>query len=245
MSINRIAITIPGSSSSAAGQRDEEIGRLAGLGITFDFYRYQDTRSGLGMWGYYAYGYAFNSGICTVATVTCAGMATPPTGSDQVAMADPGPGATYTWNGIGAPQSIMTEDDSNAAAAPGQNSYSSASNRAAGVPPQDNNYWTWRIAANSGSAPADFTAAITEINARFSAANSQYFKYVDAVSGAWAVYAVWTYFATNANAPVRIVLTCSGSPNPPTGSSLPAVAMPAFTQTFVTLHCPLSYGPGR
>jgi hypothetical protein len=44
---------------------------------------------------------------------------------------------------------------------------------------------------------------------------------------------------------VRIVLTCSGSPNPPTGSSMPAVALPAFTQTFVTLHCPLQYGPGR
>jgi hypothetical protein len=26
---------------------------------------------------------------------------------------------------------------------------------------------------------------------------------------------------------------------------MPAVALPAFTQTFVTLHCPLMYGPGR
>jgi hypothetical protein len=230
MSINRIAITIPGSSSSAAGQRDEEIARLQTIGITFDFYRYQDVRSGLGMWGYYAYGYAFVDGICTVATVTCTGMSNPPTGSDQVAASDPGPGTTFTWNGIGAPHRVMTSDGSNGGGS---------------APSQNNNHWIWRIAANSGSAAADFTAAITEINARFSAANSQYFKYVDAVSGAWAVYAIWTYFTTAANAPVRIVLTCSGTPNPPTGSPQPAVALPAFTQTFVTLHCPLNYGPGR
>jgi hypothetical protein len=49
MSINRVNITIPGSSSTAGAQRDEAVTKLIAAGMTQnDCYRYTDTRSGLG-----------------------------------------------------------------------------------------------------------------------------------------------------------------------------------------------------
>lgn len=231
--LNRINITIPGSSATAAFQRDYTIGSLVAIGITrFDLYRYIDTRSGNGAWGYYAYGYALISGIITIATVACKGMSNPPSGSNIAAMPDPGVGTTYAWTTVmGAPHNISTSDMGNAPGSSGSPA------------PQQNNYlWVWEIPAKSPTAPADFTAAVTKMT-NLTGANLTYYKYVDSVSGAWAVYAVGLY--GGAGTPLCTLVVCQGTPNPPTGSTVPAVSLPAFTQAFTLIGAPLAITPGR
>lgn len=238
--LNRIAITIPGSSSLAQAERDQAITQLKAMGITlWDYYHYTDA-SPLDCWGYYAIGVDYTDGIMVVATVTCTGMAHPPSGSNLVAMADPGLGVLYPWASLGAPCSIRTSGDSRGGTAPTQNS----------------GYNVWTIPANSSTAATDFTAAIAAVNANLSSfVAAKYFKYVDSVSGAWQVSAIWfapgySWFAAGAavaspNDNIFYMVTCSGTPNPPTGSQQPAVTIPAFTQTFTTLTGPLSFGPMR
>jgi hypothetical protein len=241
--LNRINIVIPASSSTAAAQRDESITKLiAVLGATtqFDLYKYADTNSGLGIWGYYAIGYGYVGGTVVIATVTCTGMWFPPSGSNLAATSDPGPGALYTWTAIGAPHSISTPLGGGGS-----------------VPQGNNNYYVWNIPGNSTTAVADFTAAVTAVNSSVPGTTvRQGFKYVDSVSGAWQVW--WICFGAGsaeyaassatilANNNILYMVTCAGTPHPPTGSSQPAIAlMPAFTQIFTTLSAPLSFGPQR
>jgi hypothetical protein len=231
--LNRIDIVIPGSSSTAAAQRDQAVTRLIGLGgIGFNFYHYSDINSGNGGWGYWAHGYGYADGVVTFATVTCTGMAVPPSGSDLVAMPDPGPGTLYTWSPCGAALSIKTGGGVLGSGSPGGS-----------APPQNNNYWVWNIAARSSTVVTDFTNAINKF-AQLSN-NFNYYKYVDSVSGAWAVYALTEQNNAAGGPPFYFMVTCNGTPKPPTGSLAPAVALPAFTQSFTLISCPLMFGPKR
>jgi hypothetical protein len=247
--MGRINIVVPGSSATAATERDLQIGTLAAItGFSnTSKWRYIDSASGLGMWGYYAILYGYSNGALTVGTVTCTGMAHPPSGSDLIAMPDPGPGTTYTWSPIGAPFSISTSSDrgGGGGAAPNQNS----------------GYNVWRIAGNASNAPADFTAAVAAVTTVLTGlvpAAPHYFKFIDGVSGIWQVSAIW--FApgyawynpsssnvnlTAPNSNIFYVVTCSGTANPPTGSSQPPLLVPSFTQTFTALTSPLNFGPQR
>jgi hypothetical protein len=237
--LNRISIVVPGSSSGAAAERDGHIHTFTLLGIsTWLTMRYLDTNSGLGAWGYYAVGYGITNGIVTVASVTCTGMATPPSGSNLVAMADPGVGTLYTWTAMGAPFGIRTSGDGSGGS----------------IPQGNNNYYVWNIPGNSTTAVAYFTEAISVVSGQMPPNITQHnYKYVDAVSGAWQVWAIWvapglatTAAATSvANSNILYIVTCSGTPHPPTGSSAPAVTLPAFTQTFVLLPAPVNFGPMR
>ena len=199
--LNRINVVVPGSSSNAASERDVHISRLTVMGISDWWnYRYVDT-SPLGIWGYYAFGYDYVDGIVTVATVTCTGMAHPPSGSNLVAMPDPGPG-TNTWASTFAPFSIST---------------SSGDGRGGGGtrPSQNNNLWTWPIPGNSPTVVADFTAAISKMTTLITAGTVNYYKYVDSVSGAWSVYAVGLNVdqvgSTGLPTPICTMVTCSGT----------------------------------
>jgi hypothetical protein len=238
--LNRIAVTIPANSEFAAIERDAAITNLTAMGITnWQHYHYSDT-SPLGLWEYFAFGTLLSSnGIVTVATVTCSGAAHPPSGSNITANPDPGIGSVYVWAVLGYPFRLST---------------SGVGGGGGTAPAQNSNGYVWNIAGNSSAAAADFTAAIAAVNANMpSFIINHFFKYVDSVSGAWQVSAVWFAPGTSnpaatvaiPNSTVMYMVICSGSPNPPLGSQAPAVALPAFTQTFVTLTAPLSFGPMR
>lgn len=244
--LNRINISIPGSSATAAAQRDEAIARfVAVFGANYDLYHYGDTNSGMGTWIYYGIGYGFSGGIMTVWTVLCTGMISPPSGSDIAAMADPGAGV-YPWTAMGSPPSIRT----------------SGGGGGGFVPAGNNNYYVWNIPGNSSTAVADFTAAVNAVSTALtgpgisSTVTSKYFKYVDAVSGAWQVSFIvfgpgvgfWGTTSTDSVFPnnnILYVVTCAGTPHPPTGSQSPAVTIPAFTQTFTSISGRLNFGPMR
>jgi hypothetical protein len=241
--LNRINIVIPGNSSTAAAQRDNAITDLltpTGMISVSSFWRYNDLNSGWGIWGYYSYHYGYSSGIATIATVTCKGMAHPPSGSDTVGLADPGPGVLYTWSAVGWPHGLSTPMGSGGGS----------------VPQGNNNYYVWNIPGNSSTAAADFTVAYNAVTAAMPiVASSKLLKYVDSVSGAWQVWFIVfeagqaLYGATSPNtlpnSNILYVVTCHGTPNPPTGSPIPAVTTPLFTQTFTTITAPLSFGPMR
>jgi len=245
-SINRLNVVIP--PTAAVSDRDETISKIAlALGNPpADSWRYVDS-SPLGMWGYLWVTYVYNaSGIFTVATVSCSGVAHPNSGSNTVPVADPGPGTAYTWTTVGAFPSIMT------------------SGMGGGSPPAgNNNYYVWNIPGNSPSAASDFTAADEAIGAALGSqiisgvVVRRYYLYIDSVSGAWQFSGVYfgagslgfgSSSAANILAANNImyVITCSGTPHPPTGSLAPATILPTFTQTpYRTLGGPLNFGPMR
>lgn len=227
---NRISINIPGSSATAAAERDEAITKLKALGIVFDLYHYSDINSGNGIWGYYAVAYDYVDGLYSIAAVTCTGMTHPPSGSDLVAMPDPGPGA-FVWASLGAPFSVKMSGDGSDDIV---------------IPPQNPNYWVWPIAANAPTVVTDWNNAIQKCSQV--ANNFNYYKYVDATSGAWAVYAITEENNAAGGPPIFLMVTCAGTPHPPTGSMAPAVPMPAFTVpagSFIPISCPLIFGPKR
>lgn len=246
--INRISIVVPsGSSAQLALVRDEKISKLSlSLGEPpGDLWHYVDN-SPLGMWAYQYETFVFSNGILTVGTVSCSGMAHPPSGSNLLAVADPGAGSN-TWTVVGALPIIRTSGDQGSVSPPAGN----------------NNYYVWPVSGNSPTVVADFTAAVGAIaaalagpiNGNFVAV--RYFKYVDSVSGAWQFSAA--FFGPGATvsgntgsvtvSPTSNILyavTCAGTPNPPAGSSSPAVACPSFAQTpIVTIGSPLNFGPQR
>jgi hypothetical protein len=231
--INRIDIPISGTSSTAASQRDQALTILIGLGnIGFDNYHYTDTNSGNGHWGYYAIGYGYANGDLTIVTVTCTGMTNPPSGSNRAASSDPGPGSLYTWAPIGAPPVIKVGK-----MASGDHS------SMAQLPSENSNFIVWQIAGNAPTAATDFTNAILKL-AQI-ANNFNYYKYVDSVSGAWSVYAITEQNNSAGGSPFYSMVTCHGTPKPPTGSVAPAVSIPAFTQSFTAISCPIMLRPSR
>ena len=235
--INRINVEILATNPSLVAARDAYIQRFANLlGTTaIDNYRYSDTSSGLGIWKYIGIVYAYSTdGVLTIATVTCSGMAHPPSGSNVVAVADPGPGTTYTWYLQTLPI-ITTSSDSRGGGG-------------GSTPTLNNNIWVWNIPGNSPTAAADFTTAINKLQTDMVVSSYwNYYKYVDSVSGAWSVYAVGGPLSNTSNVPTPLccIVTCSGTPNPPTYSLQPAVSIPSFTQTFTSIGAPLALGPSR
>jgi hypothetical protein len=240
--INRININIPPWSSQAATSRDEAISKLvATYTLVGDFYKWTDVNSGWGTWTYLFIGYGYLDGIPTIATVICSGMTHPPSGSPILAAADPGVGSN-TWSAVGTLPQIGISSG-------GGGGWGSAPN-------QNSSGYVWNIPGNSSTAAADFTAAIAAVAAQMPNTNifKNLFKYVDAISGAWQVSCVWfspgiapvSGSASNwPNSNMMYVVTCSGSPNPPSGSGIQPVTMPSFTQTFTTITGPLSFGPMR
>lgn len=242
--INEISIVIPPSSSQAQVERDEAINKLTNLLGGGDLYHYIDS-SPLGMWAYLFIVYAYVDGAVTVGTVSCSGVTHPPDGSNLLATVDPGVGI-FTWATVGALPKIRL---------------SSGSGNGVSPPAGNNNYYVWNIPGNSPSAAADFTNAVTLIGDSLAGGiitnviSHAYLKYVDSVSGAWQVSAV--YFGAGsseyaASSPVVLpnnnilyVVICSGNPHPPTGSLQPAVSIPSFAQSFTTITAPLSFGPQR
>lgn len=241
--LNRISINVPGSSGTALADRDAMITQMkTAYPGTWNFYHYGDLASGNENWLYVAVGLSISTqGVATVCTVTCGGVGLPPSGSNLVAMNDPGFGSTFTWTAVGAPFGLSASSPGGGGVSP---------------PAGNNNYYVWRIAGNSSTAVADFTAAVTAVNSGVPGNTvRQGFKYVDSVSGAWQVW--WIAYGAGssefaatastilANNNILYMVTCAGTPHPPTGSPQPAVSMPAFTQTFTTLSAPLSFGPQR
>jgi hypothetical protein len=241
--VNRIDIVVPGGSVNAGPQRDLHIQQFMAMGLTNGtFLRYTDINSGWGTWWYYAVmmGTSNHVNVVTIGTVLCTGMLAPPSGSNIDPTGDPtlaGPFSTL-WSPVGAPISLSTPGISGGGQVPAQNSSG----------------YLWRIPGNSTTAAADFTAAIAAINGSMpGTVVNRFFKYVDSVSGAWQVSALW--FAPGQanpagtvsvqNSTIMYVVTCSGTPRPPSGSSIPAVSIPGFAQTFVNITAPLSFGPTR
>jgi hypothetical protein len=238
--INRLDIVIPLSASAQlATVRDECISKVSlALGSPpGDLWRYVDNSPVLA-WGYQYETFVYNTnGILTVATVSLSGITHPPDGSDLLAVADPGVG-TNTWTSVGGLPIIRT---------------SNGNGGGGSLPAQNSGYNVWRIAGNSPTVVADFTAAITAVNASLSPFTTvKYFKYVDSVSAAWQVSALWfspgftgIVQGNYPNDNIFYIVTCSGCLHPQVGSAQPAVALPAFTQTFTSLSAPLNFSPQR
>lgn len=247
--MNRINIVVPSNfaAQQVINMRDEYISKLlASIGQPGDLFHYVDN-SPLGMWSYFFSTFGFIDGIYTVASVSCSGVTTPPDGSYLAAVADPGVGTSYSslWVPVGALPSIVTSADSKGISPPAGN----------------NNFYVWRIPANSPAAATDFTTAVTAIGDALAGGivtnviSHLYLKYVDSISGAWQVNALYfgagsaEYAATTPavipNNNIQYVVTCAGTPHPPAGSSFPAVTIPSFAQSFTTITAPLSFGPQR
>ena len=242
--LNRIDVVVPPWSAQAAATRDEAVNKLLNtLGVGGDLYQYHDVNSGWGTWAYYFICYAFVDGITTVGTVFCSGMTNPPTGSNILAAADPGVGS-FPWGAVGTLPVVTTS------------SWEGGGRGTGSVPAQNASGYVWRIPGSSSTAAADFTAAIAAIAAQMPNTNifKNLFKYVDSVSGAWSVYCVFfspgmalpSGAAANwPNSTMMYTIACSGSPHPPSGSGIPAVSIPGFAETFVTITAPLNFGPTR
>jgi hypothetical protein len=231
--LNRIDVRVAGSSAQVLADRDKMISQaMAGFPGAWDYYHYTDTRSGLGTWAYQAIGFSIVAGVATVATVSCSGMAIPPTGSNLAAKPDPGVGTTFAWTPVGAPLTIRTSADA----------------QAGGSPPSQNNYlWVWKVSPNSLYPLIDFASGINSLAPLVGGATRvSCWRYIDSISGAWSVYAIGsTIPSTPGETPMFIMVTCSGTPNPPSGSQYPAVAYPPFPQAFTDLFCPFNFGPSR
>lgn len=242
--LNRISVVVPGNSASAAAERDGWVAvftAILGTPSAVVLERYNDTASGFASWGYYGKLFGLAGGEPMVCTVSCTGITHPPLGANIQFVVDPGPGTTYVWNPVGAVPSLMTSAGNGGGISP---------------PAGNNNYYVWNIPGISPTAPADFTAAVTAVNNAVPGTTvRQGFKYVDSISGAWQVW--WICFGAGsaeyaasaatilANNNILYMVTSSGTPHPPTGSSQPAVALPAFTQIFTSIDAPLSFGPQR
>jgi hypothetical protein len=243
MSVNRIDVVVPGTSANAGAQRDIHVQQFLNMGLTNPvFLKYNDINSGWGTWWYYIVlmGTSSHVNVVTVATVTCTGMLVPPSGSNIQAASDPttaGPFADL-YADCGAPIALSIPVVGGSGQAPAQNSSG----------------YVLRIPSSSSTAAADFTSGISKLGLNMPATITPFlYKYVDSVSGAWQVSCVWwapaisnpagTVSVPSSN--IMAVVTCSGTPHPPTGSGIPGIAIPGFAQTFVTITAPLNFGPMR
>lgn len=227
--VSKINVTVPGTSPTAGADFTIQANLLQAQfpmpPANIAYLHYSDS-SPAGHWAYYVVLYSSNGGNTSVVMLSMTGTAHPASGSGKAAAADPGL-AGYT--SIGAPLTISVGDSISDGG--------SKENPLGGAAPIR---WI-HVPGNSTTLAADMVsmqAMVANDIGRFG--SPTYYKYVDKVTGAWVYYDIYPYVigAGAASPPspapwewpamAYTIITCSGTPNPPTGSPHPAVPDPGL-----------------